>query len=86
MTRTLGIDSGDEVGLLAKAYDSFTVRMRQVIQDVQDSAMRVTEALALISSASANATLGHGSVSKAWAHRARPGWSASLPPDPDGHR
>jgi methyl-accepting chemotaxis protein len=60
LTRTLGIESGDEVGVLARAYDSFTMRMRQVIQDVQDSATRVAEAVALISSASANANLRHG--------------------------
>ena len=60
LTRTLGIESGDEVGVLARAYDSFTMRMRQVIQDVQDSATRVAEAVALISSASANANLRYG--------------------------
>jgi methyl-accepting chemotaxis protein len=64
LTRTLGIESGDEVGVLARAYDSFTMRMRQVIQDVQDSATRVTEALALISSASANATLRYGAEAR----------------------
>jgi len=57
LTRTLGIESGDEVGVLARAYDSFTIRMRQVIQGVQDSATRVAEAVALISSSSANANL-----------------------------
>ena len=57
LTRTLGIDSGDEVGVLARAYDTFTLRMRQVIQGVQDSATRVAEAVALISSSSANASL-----------------------------
>jgi methyl-accepting chemotaxis protein len=56
LTRTLGIESGDEVGVLARAYDSFTMRMRQVIQDVQDSATRVAEAVALISSASLRTT------------------------------
>ena len=62
LTRTLGIESGDEVGVLARAYDSFTMRMRQVIQDVQDSATRVAEAVALISSASANANMRSGST------------------------
>lgn len=56
LTRTMGIDSGDELGVLARAYDSFTIRMRQVIQGVQDSATRVGEAVALISSSSANAS------------------------------
>lgn len=65
LTRTLGIESGGEVGVLAHAYDSFTMRMRQVIQDVQDSASRVAEALALISSASANANLHSGSFVEA---------------------
>src|SRR5262249_6677242 len=51
------IESGDEVGQLARAYDSFTNRMRQVIQCVQDSATRVAEAVALISSSSANSNL-----------------------------
>jgi methyl-accepting chemotaxis protein len=60
LTRTLGIESSDEVGVLARAYDSFTMRMRQVIQDVQDSATRVAEAVAQISSASANANLRYG--------------------------
>ena len=55
LTRTLGIDSNDEVGELARAYDSFTMRMRQVIQGVQDSATKVAEAVALISSSSASA-------------------------------
>ena len=64
LTRTLGIEYGGEVGVLARAYDSFTVRMRQVIQDVQDSATRVAEAVALISSASANANLRSGSLSE----------------------
>jgi methyl-accepting chemotaxis protein len=61
LTRTLGIESRDEVGVLACAYDSFTMRMRQVIQDVQDSATLSAEAVALISSASANANLRYGS-------------------------
>ena len=61
LTRTLGIESGDEVGVLARACDSFTIRMRQVIQDVQASVTRVAEAVALISSASANANLRYGS-------------------------
>jgi methyl-accepting chemotaxis protein len=65
LTRTLGIESGDEVGVLARAYDSFTMRMRQVIQDVQDSATRVAEAVALISSAPANANLRSGSLAEA---------------------
>src|SRR5260370_31476949 len=65
LTRTLGIESADEVGVLARAYDSFTMRMRQVIQDVQNSATRVAEALALVSSASANANLCSGSLVEA---------------------
>jgi methyl-accepting chemotaxis protein len=62
LTRTLGIESGDEVGVLARAYDSFTIRMRQVIQGVQDSATRVAEAVALISSSSANANMRSSSM------------------------
>jgi methyl-accepting chemotaxis protein len=65
LTRTLGIESADEVGMLAGAYDSFTMRMRQVIQDVQGSATRVSEAVALISSASANANMRSGSTAGA---------------------
>jgi methyl-accepting chemotaxis protein len=65
LTHTLEIESSDEVGVLARAYDSFTIRMRQVIQDVQDSATRVAEAVALISSASANANLRNGSLAEA---------------------
>jgi methyl-accepting chemotaxis protein len=62
LTRTLNIESGDEVGVLARAYDSFTMRMRQVIQGVQGSATRVAEAVAMISSASLSANLGTGSA------------------------
>jgi methyl-accepting chemotaxis protein len=41
------------------------MRMRQVIHDVQDSATRVAEAVALISSASANANHRYGSLAEA---------------------
>jgi len=49
LTYTLDIRSGDEVGTVAQAYDRFTARLRDIVRDVQSAALRVSDAVALVS-------------------------------------
>jgi len=58
LTMTLGIESKDEVGVLAATYDSLIVKLRSVMQDVQEASTRVEEAVAQVSS-SAGSQSGH---------------------------
>lgn len=51
LNQQLRIDSRDEVGELAAAFNSFTARLRKVVGDVQAAATRVGEAVARLSSA-----------------------------------
>ncbi len=55
LTREMAIDSRDEIGELAAAYNSFTVRLRGVLGDVQAAASRVGEAVARLSAAGTGA-------------------------------
>jgi methyl-accepting chemotaxis protein len=49
LTWPLDIRSNDEVGLVAQAYERFTARLRGVVRDVQSAAVRVSDAVALVS-------------------------------------
>ncbi len=55
LTHQLNIDSRDEMGELASAYNSFTTRLRGVLADVQSAAGRVGEEVARLSSAARHA-------------------------------
>jgi methyl-accepting chemotaxis protein len=46
LTQQLNIESRDEIGQLAAAYNSFTTRLRGVLADVQSAASRVAEEVA----------------------------------------
>ncbi|MEO7143060.1 MAG: methyl-accepting chemotaxis protein [Bryobacteraceae bacterium] len=61
LTETLGIDSRDEIGVLAAAYDNVVTRLRQVVTDVQAAANRVGEAVASVSQAAADSVSQPGS-------------------------
>ena len=50
LTQTIGIDTQDEVGILARSYDSLTARLREVMNDVQTASTNVEQAVALVSS------------------------------------
>lgn len=50
LTYTIGVDTQDEVGILARTYDSLTSRLREVMQDVQTASNNVERAVALVSS------------------------------------
>jgi methyl-accepting chemotaxis protein len=50
LSHNIGIDTQDEVGILASTYDSLTSRLREVMQDVQTASTNVEQAVALVSS------------------------------------
>jgi len=62
LNQHLEIDSRDEVGELAAAFNSFTARLRKVLSEVQAATTRVGDAVARLSSAAAGT---HRSISAA---------------------
>jgi methyl-accepting chemotaxis protein len=64
LTHELAVHSGDEIGELAAAYNSFTTRLRGILRNVQAAATRVGEAVARLSSAAAGVNLSLTSVAR----------------------
>ena len=53
LTQTIGIHGADEVGILAATYDNLTMRLREVMRDVQLASTNVEQAVAQITSRAA---------------------------------
>lgn len=50
LTQTIGLHGEDEVGILAATYDNLTMRLREVMRDVQLASTNVEQAVAQVSS------------------------------------
>lgn len=53
LTQTIGLRGEDEVGILAATYDNLTMRLREVMHDVQLASTNVEQAVAQVSSCGA---------------------------------
>ncbi len=58
LTQIIGIDTQDEVGILARTYDNLTARLREVMNDVQTASNNVEQAVALVSSSAIRGGVG----------------------------